>query len=48
MASVKAEWLLPLTDAGAGITAIDAARIGTAGYTALLLVDAITEGGDGH
>jgi len=41
-ASVVGEWCLPLSEAG-NVKAIDAARIGTAGYTAMLCVDALTE-----
>jgi len=40
-ASVVGEWCLPLSEAG-GVSPIDAARIGTAGYTAMLCVDALT------
>jgi len=40
--SVVGEWCLPLSEAG-NVEPIDAARIGTAGYTAMLCVDALTE-----
>jgi len=41
-ASVRHEWIMPLPE---GLTYLDAAKIGTAGYTAMLCVDAITQGG---
>jgi len=41
-ASVKADWLLPLP---ATLSAMDAARIGTAGYTAMLCILALEKGG---
>ena len=37
-ASVRHEWLMPLPS---GLDPLDAARIGTAGYTAMLCVDAL-------
>ena len=40
-ASVRHEWIMPLPE---GLTYLDAAKIGTAGYTAMLCVDAITQG----
>ena len=40
-ASVRHEWIMPLPK---GLTYLDAAKIGTAGYTAMLCVDAITQG----
>jgi len=41
-ASVPGYWCLPLLYAG-GVSPMDAARIGTAGYTAMLCVEALTE-----
>lgn len=41
-ASVVGDWCLPLSEA-CDVSPIDAARIGTAGYTAMLCVDALTE-----
>lgn len=41
-ASVPGHWCLPLLYAG-GVSPMDAARIGTAGYTAMLCVEALTE-----
>ena len=41
-ASVRHEWLMPLPS---GLDPLDAARIGTAGYTAMLCVDALKKGG---
>jgi len=41
-ASVCSDWLMPLPS---GLTHLDAAKIGTAGYTAMLCVDAIKQGG---
>ena len=41
-ASVKSDWLQPLPE---NLTAMDAARIGTAGYTAMLCVLALEKGG---
>lgn len=47
-ASVMSSWCLPLEEAG-NVDPLDAARIGTAGYTAMLLVDAMTSRVDpGH
>ena len=40
-ASVCSDWLMPLPS---GLTHLDAAKIGTAGYTAMLCVDAIKQG----
>ena len=40
-ASVVGEWCVPLNEAG-NVKPMDAARIGTAGYTAMLCVDAMT------
>ena len=40
-ASVCSDWLMPLP---CGLTQLDAAKIGTAGYTAMLCVDAIKQG----
>ena len=40
-ASVCSDWLMPLLS---GLTHLDAAKIGTAGYTAMLCVDAIKQG----
>lgn len=40
-ASVRHEWLMKLPS---GLSALDAARIGTAGYTAMLCVDALVKG----
>ena len=40
-ASVCSDWLMPLPS---GLTQLDAAKIGTAGYTAMLCVDAIKQG----
>lgn len=45
IASVRSDWLLPLENAGPGLKAMDAARIGTAGLTAMLMVNALTEVG---
>ena len=41
-ASVRNEWIMPLPS---GLDPLDAARIGTAGYTAMLCVDALKKGG---
>jgi len=41
-ASVKSDWILPLP---ANLSALDAARIGTAGYTAMLCILALENGG---
>ncbi len=41
MAAVRSEWLLPLPK---GLTPLDAAKIGTAGYTAMLCVNALQAG----
>jgi len=41
-ASVKSDWLLPLPES---LTPMDAARIGTAGYTAMLCILALEKGG---
>jgi acrylyl-CoA reductase (NADPH) len=41
-ASVKSDWLLQLPES---ISALDAAKIGTAGYTAMLCIMALEEGG---
>jgi len=41
-ASVRADWLLPLPE---NLTEMDAARIGTAGYTAMLCILALEKGG---
>ncbi len=40
-AAVRHEWIMPLPE---GLTHLDAAKIGTAGYTAMLCVDAIKQG----
>ena len=40
-ASVRNEWLMPLPS---GLSHLEAAKIGTAGYTAMLCVDAIKQG----
>ena len=40
-ASVRHEWLMPLPS---GLSHLEAAKIGTAGYTAMLCVDAIKQG----
>ena len=40
-ASVRNEWLMPLPKS---LSALDAAKIGTAGYTAMLCVDALRNG----
>ena len=45
IASLRSDWLLPLKDAGEGLEAKDAARIGTAGLTAMLMVNTLTEVG---
>ena len=45
ISSVRSDWLLPLTDIGSELQTIDAARIGTAGLTAMLMVNALTEVG---
>jgi acrylyl-CoA reductase (NADPH) len=44
-ASVRSEWAMALSDAATRLTALDAARIGTAGYTAMLCVNAIQNNG---
>ncbi len=41
LASVRSDWLLPLPE---NISPLDAAKIGTAGYTAMLCVDALKSG----
>ena len=45
LASLRSDWLLPLQNVGSGLEAKDAARIGTAGLTAMLMVNTITEVG---
>ena len=45
LASLRSDWLLPLQNVGNGFEAKDAARIGTAGLTAMLMVNTITEVG---
>ena len=45
LASLSSEWLLPLKNAGEGLHTRDAARIGTAGLTAMLMVNTLTEVG---
>ena len=42
MASVRSDWCQPLPQ---GLDPLDAARIGTAGYTAMLCVDALVNHG---
>ena len=45
LASLRSDWLLPLKTIGSGLESKDAARIGTAGLTAMLMVNTITEVG---